>query len=112
EAYLAHLGRKGRDGKTTTRNRHSLARLNSWLRELEIDPISASELVLEEYVAWLASTFAETTASRETTHLKAAFRYAVRLGTLKQNPAAEIVASIAPVPSTPSGTAVSEAARA
>jgi hypothetical protein len=35
---------------------------------------------LEEYVAWLASTMAETTAHRETAHVKAAFRYALRVG--------------------------------
>jgi integrase/recombinase XerD len=89
-AYLAHLERKGRDQKTIARNRCSLVRLNSWLNEAGIDPLYATEVVLEEYVAWVRSTLADTTASRETTHLKAAFRYAVRLETLKHDPAAHI----------------------
>ena len=90
QAYLEHLERKGRDSKTISRNRCSLERLNGWLDELGIDPTEATEVVLEEYIAWLSSEFAETTASRETAHVKAAFRYAVRLGMLERNPAADI----------------------
>lgn len=90
QAYLSHLKRKGRDSKTISRNRYALVRLNVWLAEVGLDPLSATEVLLEEYVAWLASSFAETTASRETAHVKAAFRYGVRLGMLAQNPAAEV----------------------
>jgi integrase/recombinase XerD len=46
-----------------------------------------SEVVLEEYVAWLSATYAPMTANRETAHLKAAYRYAVRLRMIDKNPA-------------------------
>jgi integrase/recombinase XerD len=46
-----------------------------------------TEIVLEEYVAWLSANFAPTTAHRETAHVKAAYRYAVRLGTNDKSPA-------------------------
>jgi integrase len=85
-AYLSHLERKGRDHKTIARNLCALARLNGWLNELGADPKNATEVVLEEYVAWLSVTYALTTAHRETAHVKAAYRYAVRLGTIHKNP--------------------------
>jgi hypothetical protein len=37
-AYVSHLERKGRDPKTTARNRCALVRLNGWLNELGADP--------------------------------------------------------------------------
>jgi integrase/recombinase XerD len=92
QAYVAHLERKGRDEKTTSRNRCSLARLSIWLADLGLDPNHATEVVLEEYVAWLSAACAETTANREIAHVKAAFRYGVRLGMLEANPAADIEA--------------------
>ncbi|MGD0167757.1 MAG: tyrosine-type recombinase/integrase [Gaiellaceae bacterium] len=91
-AYISHLERKGRDPKTVSRNRCSLARLQVWLDELGVDPKDATEVVLEEYVSWLAATLAEMTANREVAHVKAAFRYAVRLGMLDKNPADDIEA--------------------
>jgi len=51
-----------------------------------------TEVVLEEYVAWLSTTFAPTTAHRETAHVKAAYRYAVPLGTIEKSPAEYIEA--------------------
>ncbi len=89
-AYVAHLERKGRDPKTPARNRYSLARLNGWFSELGIDPKDATEVLLEEYVAWLSATYAETTAKCETTHMKAAYRYAVRLGVIDKSPAENV----------------------
>jgi integrase/recombinase XerD len=95
-AYLSHLERKGRDPKTTVRNRCALGRLNGWLNELGVDPKDVTEVVLEEYVAWLSATFAPTTAHRETAHVKAAYRYAVRLGTIDKSPAEYIEAPRVP----------------
>jgi integrase len=86
-AYVCHLERKGRDPKTTARNRRSLVRLNNWLNKQGVDPKNATELVLEEYVSQLTATLAPTTANRETTHLKACFKYACRLGMIDRNPA-------------------------
>jgi integrase/recombinase XerD len=91
-AYVAHLERKGRDGKTVARNRASLARLDGWLAGVGIEAKDVTEALLEEYVAWLVSTFAETTANRETAHVKAAYRYAVRLGMIASNPGQDVEA--------------------
>jgi site-specific recombinase XerD len=88
--YLSHLERKGRDQKTVARNRYSLARLNSWLAETGNEPKDATEPLLEEYVAWLWSNYAENTTSREVAHIKAAYRYAVRLGAIVKSPAANL----------------------
>jgi Phage integrase SAM-like domain len=98
EAYLAHLERKGRDPKTVTRNRASFVRLACWLAEAGTDAGAATELLVEEYVAWLANNLAETTANRETAHAKAAYRYAVRTGMIDSNPADGIEASLEPIP--------------
>jgi integrase len=95
-AYVSHLERKGRDPKTVARNRHSLRRLNAWLDELGTDPKDATEVVLEEYVAWLSSALAESTANRETAHVKAAYRYAVRLGVIDRSPAENVEAPKVP----------------
>jgi integrase len=91
-AYVAHLERKGRDPKTVARNQCALVRLNGWLEELDVSPNDATEVLLEEYVAWLSSKFAEGTANRETAHVKAVYRYAVRLGMLERSPAVDIEA--------------------
>ena len=88
--YLSHLERKGRDPKTISRNRCSLNRLNSWLSDGGYTPDGVAEIVLEEYVAWLSSTFAENTANREVVHIKSAYRYALRLGTISGSPAANL----------------------
>ena len=92
EAYLSHLERKGRDPKTVARNRSSLVRLERWLVELGVDANDVTEILLEEYAAWLRSTLAETTAHRETAHFKAAYRYAARMGMIEASPAANVEA--------------------
>jgi integrase len=91
-AYLSHLERKGRDPKTVARNRASLARLHEWLSEIGIDAKEATEPLLEEYVAWLSATLAQTTANREVAHVKAAYAYGVRLGMIADNPVANVEA--------------------
>jgi hypothetical protein len=62
-AYLSHLERKGRDPKTVARNRCALVRPNGWLNELGADPKGVTEVVLEEYIAWLSARFAPMTAN-------------------------------------------------
>ena len=91
-AYVAHLERKGRDPKTVSRNRYALVRLNRWLDDLGVDPRTVTEVLLEEYVSWLASSFAAVTANREVAHIKAAFRYAVKLELIECTPAQDLEA--------------------
>jgi integrase/recombinase XerD len=86
-AYLSHLERRGRDHKTIERNRYSLVRLDEWLRNAGVEPPAATEVLLEEYVSHLGMVMAETTSNRETTHVKAAYRYAVRLAMIEKSPA-------------------------
>jgi integrase len=86
-AYISHLERKGRDPKTVARNRYSLTRLQRWTNEQGIDPKDVTEVLVEEYVSSLSATLAEVTANREVAHVKAAYRYAVRLRLLEHNPA-------------------------
>ena len=90
-AYVSHLERKGRDRKTIARNLCALSRLNGWLNELGADPKNVTEVVLEEYVAWLSVRYALTTAHRETAHVKAAYRYAVRLGAIEKRDRKSVV---------------------
>jgi hypothetical protein len=52
-SYLSHLERKGDKDETVNRNRHALARHVAWLGELCIEPPKVTELVVEEYFAWL-----------------------------------------------------------
>jgi integrase/recombinase XerD len=92
QAYLAHLERKGRDPKTVSRNRYALGRLNEWLDMLGVDPSIATEVILEEFVSWLAADFAAVTANREVAHVKAAYRYALKLGLIDCNPAEDLAA--------------------
>lgn len=91
-AYLSHLKRKSRDQTTIDRNRYSLKRLDAWLRAAGVDPPSANEVLLEEYVSSLGTQLAETTANRETAHVKAAYRYAVRLAMIEKSPAEDLEA--------------------
>jgi integrase len=86
-AYLAHLERKGSDPKTRARNEYALARYEAWLATLGISPVKATETVIEEYFAWLSCGCAQTTANREAAMVKAAYRYAKRLGMIEENPA-------------------------
>jgi integrase len=89
-AYISHLERKGSDPKTRTRNRHALARFEGWLGELELSPTDATELVIEEYFAWMSREWAQTTANREAAMLKAAYRYGKRLGMIGESPAEHV----------------------
>lgn len=89
-AYLSHLERKGSDPKTCTRNKHALGRFEAWLTGLELDPTKATELVVEEYFAWLSREWAQTTANREAAMVKAAYRYAKRLGLVGESPAEHV----------------------
>jgi integrase/recombinase XerD len=91
-AYVAHLERKGRDPKTVSRNRYALVRLNRWLDDQGVDPRTVTEVLLEEYVSWLVSSFAAVTANREVAHIKAAFRYAVKLELIERTPAQDLEA--------------------
>jgi integrase len=86
-AYLAHLDRKGSDPKTRARNEYALARYETWLATLAISPAKATETLVEEYFAWLSCGCAQTTANREAAMVKAAYRYAKRLGMIEENPA-------------------------
>jgi integrase len=86
-AYVLHLERTGRAKSTVDRNRASLIRLSQWFALQRVEPAAATELILEEYVSHLNRAVAETTASRETTNIKAAYRYAVRIGIVEKSPA-------------------------
>ena len=50
----------------------------------------STQHLLEEYVAWLWSSFAETTARCEVPHIKAAYGYAVRTGVIDTTPATNL----------------------
>jgi site-specific recombinase XerD len=89
-AYLSHLERKARDPKTIDRNRCSFVRFQKWCDDQGIDPKEATEVLLEEYVSYLTATLAKATANRETAHVRSAYRYAVRIGMLETNPAADV----------------------
>jgi integrase/recombinase XerC len=95
--YVAHLERKGRDPKTVKRNAVGLRRLSSWLAEVGVEPAEATEVLLEEYVAYLTTFLARTTANTETTYVKSAYRYAVRLGVIAKTPADNLEAPSVPV---------------
>ena len=86
-AYISHLERKGSDVKTRARNGQALARYEEWLTKLGVEPAKATEPLIEEYFAWLSCEWAQTTANREAVIVKAAYRYAKRLGMIAENPA-------------------------
>lgn len=47
-------------------------------------------MVVEEYFAWLSREMAQTTANREATMVKAAYRYGKRLGMVGESPAEHV----------------------
>jgi len=94
--YVTHLARKGRDPRTVARCRRALERFADWCNIEGTPPATASEVDIEEYVAWMTGTLATTTAHRETGYVKAAFRYAARRGTVKASPAAHVEAPKVP----------------
>ena len=75
------------DKKTVTRNRSALARCNAWLIKRGADPNLVTHVLIEDYFKWLKLNFAQTSASREAAMVKAAYRYAKRLGMIDSNPA-------------------------
>jgi integrase len=89
-AYVENVRLRGRDPKTVSRAFYALRRLERWLDEAGIAPADVDESTLETYVAWLRSSVANTSAKSETEKLKAAYKYAVRVGLLESNPAAYI----------------------
>jgi integrase/recombinase XerD len=89
-AYISHLERKGSDEKTCARNKHALVRFERWVIGRELTPTDATELVIEEYFAWMSRELAQTTANREAAMLKAAYRYATRLGMIARSPAEHV----------------------
>jgi integrase/recombinase XerD len=93
-AYISHLERKGSDKKTSKRNGHAFARFERWLSRLALDPTDATELVIEEYFAWMSRELAQTTANREAAMLKAAYRYGKRLGMIAESPAEHVRAPV------------------
>jgi len=95
--YVAHLERKGRDGKTVDRNAYGLRRLATWLAWAGVAPADATEVLLEEYVAHLKTCVASTTASTEVAYVKSAYRYALRLDLIKRNPAENIETPAVPL---------------
>jgi integrase/recombinase XerD len=86
-SYLSHLERKGDKDETVKRNRHALARHDAWLSDLWIEPPKVTELVVEEYFAWLDGVVEQTTANREAGMVRGAYRYAVRIGMIDKDPA-------------------------
>lgn len=90
--YTDHLTRKGRDPKTVARCQRALERFETWVHAAGMRPETATEVDIEEYVAFMTGTLAITTAHRETGYIKAAYRYAARLGTLERSPAAHVEA--------------------
>lgn len=96
EQYVQHLARKGRDDRTVGRCRIALARYEAWTLAEGISVDGASEVDVEEYVAHMSTVLAATTAHRETGYLKAAYRYAVRRGTVPQSPAVHVEAPRVP----------------
>jgi integrase/recombinase XerD len=94
--YTDHLARKGRDPKTVGRCRRALERFDAWARELGVPVVELTEVDIEEYVAYMSSVLAATTAHRETGYVKAAFRYAARRGTVPQSPAVHVEAPKVP----------------
>jgi integrase len=96
EQYVAHLARKGRDPRTVGRCRIALERFGRWAGEEGVEVLAANEVDLEEYVAWMSGNLAATTAHRETGYVKAAYRYAVRRGTVPNSPAVHVEAPRVP----------------
>jgi integrase/recombinase XerD len=96
EQYVSHLARKGRDPRTVGRCRIALARFQTWATEEGVEVLAANEVDLEEYVAWMSGNLAATTAHRETGYVKAAYRYAVRRGTVPNSPAVHVEAPRVP----------------
>jgi integrase len=96
ERYTTHLTRKGRDPRTVARCRRALERFDEWCRAESVDPGVASEVDIEEYVAWMTGALARTTAHRETGYVKAAYRYAARRGEVSASPAAHVEAPKVP----------------
>lgn len=86
-AHVSKLERTGRDTKTVNRSFYALRRLEGWLDQFGIDPKDVTEIQLEEYVAFLKSELANSSARTETEKVKAAYRYAERLGLVEKNPA-------------------------
>ena len=78
---------RGKNPKTVSRAFYALRRFQGWLEELGIDPTEVDERRLKQYVAYLRSTVANSSARSETEKVKAAYRYALRIGTITKNPA-------------------------
>ena len=94
DQYVQHLSRKGRDRRTVQRCQIALERFERWAGGQALDGLT--EVGLEEYVAWMSAELAATTAHRETGYVKAAYRYAVRRGTVPQSPAVHVEAPRVP----------------
>lgn len=86
-AHVGKLERTGRDTKTVNRSYYALKRLQGWLDRFGIDPKDVTEIQLEEYVAFLTQAVANSSARTETEKVKAAYRYAARIGLIGSNPA-------------------------
>jgi integrase len=86
-AYVEDIRLRGRDHKTVARAFYALRRLEGWLEDVGVDPRDVDEHRLKQYAAWLRFTVANTSAKSETEKVKAAYRYAVRIGLIEKNPA-------------------------
>jgi integrase len=85
--YVGDIRLRGKDPKTVSRAFYALRRFQVWLEEVGVDPRDVDELRLKQYVAYLRSTVANSSARSETEKIKAAYRYALRIGTITKNPA-------------------------
>ena len=85
--YVEDIQLRGRDPKTVSRAFYALRRFQRWLDDAGIDPKTVDERRLLQYVAYLRTAVANSSARSETEKVKAAYRYAMRIGVIKANPA-------------------------
>jgi integrase len=86
-AHVQRLDRQNRNLKTVARSVYALDHLQEWLQTLDVDPRDVTEDLLEEYVGYLTTVRENSSVRTETDKVKAAYRYAERIGLIEKNPA-------------------------
>jgi integrase len=86
EGYLAHLEMNGRDASTVMNTATSLRQFDAFLVEAGVSPLDDPVLEVERFFFGLRAKYKPGTIRNRQTHIRAAYRYGIKLRKLTDDP--------------------------